>query len=173
MNTKTIYLTGAPTLSSYTINMAETSIKGTTNVIFDFDSIVETTFPAVKMKASYGDTLDVESYDYDIIKNHIGTGLTYKIAKYGKFGNVLDSLSYIYSPSDAAYFTSLTATFLVTFSNFTEITFRVPIKIARDSYYSALGNIHLIDTQIVSNSANSVFAIIQTEDGNAINIVLS
>tara|TARA_R100000951_G_C2618775_1_gene173715 strand:- start:32 stop:556 length:525 start_codon:yes stop_codon:yes gene_type:complete len=173
METKTVNITAVPTVSSFHVPVDEIIIKGRTNVIFNFDNVAETSYQAVKLYADPGDGADVIHRDYDIIKNYIDSDLTLRIARYGKLNEVLSNLTHAYVPATSSYFTSLTATFKVTFSNFEYISFTIPIKIAQESYYTAINKLSLIETQMTDVTGNDVFAILQTKSGEAFNAVLS
>tara|TARA_R100000951_G_scaffold111396_2_gene110370 strand:- start:15706 stop:23154 length:7449 start_codon:yes stop_codon:yes gene_type:complete len=165
----TVFLSGAPTDS--TVIFGPYTIKGETEVTFDFDGVNEGTFSSIKLVGDFGDD-DKLNRDYKIIRTYSDTDETLEIAETGKISNVLRDIPHIYEPSEDAYFTQLTAQFDVTFSNLRTVTFYTKFNIAQDSLHTAIDRLHLVDTQISPLSTNTVFAIFHNQRGEIINEVL-
>ena len=169
----TVFLAATPTVSSFSVVADEIILKGKSDIIFDFDNVVESTYGAVKAYIDLGDGTSTYTIDYDLVKNYINSDLTLKIAEFGKLNNILNDIRHTYLPSASTYFTSLTASFNITFSNFTKVTIYVPIKIAQSSYYSAIGRLNLLETQMIDVSSNKIFAVLQNDNGDVFNALLS
>ena len=174
MKTKTVNLSADDPTTSIVIHWAEIKLKGQTNVIFNYDLIPENYFAPLKLYVDFGDnTVQPYIIDYDIIKDYVNTDLTLRIARTGKLNNVLQDITHTYAPTSSAYFTQLTANFICTFANFNTVHFKIPLKIAQDSFYTSIERVNLIDTQMISTSGNDILLILQTQQGQVFNSVLS
>lgn len=169
----TLYLSAVPTVSSFSVIEDEIIVKGKSDILYNFDNIVESTYGSVKAYIDLGDGTTPYTIDYDLVKNYTSSDLTLRIAEYGKLNNILNDIQHTYKPLSTAYFTSLTATFNITFSNFTTITIYVPIKVAQSSFYTSIGRLNLLETQMTDVSSNNIFAILQTDAGDVFNALLS
>lgn len=168
---RTISLTGdkdaLPNVSYYD----EIFIKGSEIITFNISTLNLFNSSVLRAVVDYGDGAS-ETINYNIDINSIN--ITYIIAKYGTyFPKVLFDHRYTHSIGTSSYFINLSASILLQFADFDIKRFIIPIRIARESYYNAIGSASIIATQLVDNGQGEVFCVLQTEAGNVINAVLS
>ena len=175
MKSTTVYLSGdTAAMGSQTIYYNQITSKGAITIDFDFNQIDSTSNNILRAVVDYGDGSDAEKYIIDVSVDHSVYPITYYIARDGSYSPVyLVSHSYLPSTISSSYFNMLSANILLQYIDGTQTTFIIPIRIAHESYYDAIGKASILNTQLVDNLNSDIFCIVQNEVGDVINVVLS
>lgn len=173
MNTTTLFVTGSTQSLSGDIYYDEITLKGRTNVLFNFVDLESFNNNILRAKINYGDGRESKILSYSVGFDHISQPITYYFALYGGYSPLLVD-NHIYDPPKGdTYFKSMTASFALELADTSLITFFFPIKIAQPSYYEEIGNFDIADTQLISSPDNDIFCAIYDKTGDVSNIVLS
>lgn len=174
MDTQTIYLTGNSTLSG-SLFYDEISVRGHSTVVFNYTQLDAGASNVSRILITPGDGSDDIRINADIENDHVTDPITYNFFEYGTVLPVSSfSHTYIFpDQSTSVDYVSLSAQVIIRYSNYTETSYIIPIKLYKNSYYDVLGEINILDTQLVDNDNNDVFCVIETRDGDVINIILS
>jgi hypothetical protein len=172
MKTYTVSITGNTSTLESLVYYDEIAVKGDVEFTFDFTGLEIDLNNILRIDIDYGDSSDIERFSYDVGVDHETKPITYEIALYGAY-RPKSIFKHVYRPLNSTYYSQLSASILLQYGNFDHSKIIIPIKIAQHSYYDALGSINILDTQIISTTASDIFCVVEDEDGDIINLVLS
>jgi hypothetical protein len=173
MNTTTFTITGNTQTLSGNIYYDEVTVKGRSDISYDFTQLNTVNNTILRARFDYGDGSEVENINYGISLDHINQPITYYFALYGAYSPLLIK-SHIYDPPVGdSYFKSLTASCYIELADTRLLNLYFPIKISQPSYYEEIGDINIGATQLINVSSNDIFCSIYDKTGDVFNIVLS
>ena len=160
MNTYTLNLSTNSTSSYQVLN--ELKFEDHTKLILNFTNIDKTYLPFF-LKIDWGFNNPI------IIENDIYNDITNQILE-SNFNNVLfkDEISYEYYPSSTSLYKKLSAQVLVKYSNSEYSYFIVPISIRTYGYTESIGDMELLNTNILPTSDNNAEHQIKTSSSGYI-----
>lgn len=169
--TSVIYLTGNQSLTA-TQYYDEVFLKSHSNILFDYTQLEIVNANISRILIDPGDGSDVIRINANIENDHIKEPITYNFAKYNT-DLPLANISHVYKFPDAISTDSisLSAKIYIKYSNYNITPYIIPIKIYKSSYYDVIDSTNIIETQLIDN--DDVFCIVETANGDIINVVLS
>lgn len=147
-----------------------------TKVIFnvtDFNQLTALNYFPIKQVVDFGDSSPIISKDISIIKKYDNSNATIRIAEFNNITDALFDTSHTYYPTTSSKYTSLTAQIKITYNNFTNYTYYIPLIVSQNTYLNVFNTISIKSTQFVDTSANNLFMIITTNTNNLYNLVLT
>lgn len=116
--------------------------KGETEISIDLSDAAEGAFYIVKIIVNFNDGSPLLVKEYDISEHR-------KIVK--------DLITHKFYPSSEKDFKYYYPTVYITYSNFKQFIYQIPIKIMKDSMYSYYKNIEIDSCQFIDDKDNSLF----------------
>lgn len=129
--------------------------KGETEISIDLSDAAEGAFYIVKIIVNFNDGSPILIKEYDM-KEHR------KIVK--------DLIKHKYYPSFEKDFKYFYPTVYITYSNFKQFIYQIPIKIMKDSIYSYYKNIEIGSCQFIDDTSNSLFVNFCTLSGDILRL---
>ena len=87
--------------------------------------------------------------------------------------DALFDVSHTYRPLTNTQYTALTAQVKITYSNFTNYYYYMPIIISHNTYLNQFNTLSIKNTQFVDLSANNIFMVLTTNRNDLYNLVLT
>lgn len=173
--------------NTYNISLTARGVNGSTkftqrtfqddNTIFfnviDYNELNVLNFYPIKQVVSFGDGAPIESKDISIIKKYDNSNQTVRIAEFDNISDALFDTSYTYHPTASTQYTALTAQVKITYNNFTNYYYYMPIVISHNTYLNQFSTLSIKDTQFVDLSANNIFMVLTTNRNDLYNLVLT
>jgi hypothetical protein len=151
MNTLTIYLSSSQLSGTYI--QSEIELEDKTTLTVNLSGISEQYFPTY-LQIDWGDGSS-EKFDANLYKRYREESIFEEII-YGKFSQIIqNTYNHVYYPSPTTLFSSVSAQFLVKYSNGEYIWFIQPIKIRSYDFYESLGGVDILNTVILDDENNS------------------
>jgi len=140
MNTYTLNLSSPTT--SYIKHNPQLELDDMTRLVLDVSRLNERVLPIyLKIDWGFGETFLYDNNVYRTGSNQIN------IVRYSPL--LTDTYPYVYYPSETALFKSLSAQVLVRYSDGTTTWFVIPIRIRTYGYSESVGDLTLINTNIL------------------------
>ena len=169
--TNTIFLTGNQSLTA-TQYYDELLIKSHSSVELDYTQLQISNANISRILFDPGDGSEEVRINANIENDHIKEPITYNFARYNTDLPISNTNHvYKFDKSVTADSISLSAKILIKYSNYVTTPYIIPIKIYKSSYYDVIDNTSILETQIIDN--NDIFCVVETIDGDVINVVLS
>ena len=166
MNSKTLYLSSGE-LSGTNI-LLEMNLEDKTTFTLNLSGMSEEYFPT-NLIIDWGDGCN-QKYDTNLYKNYREESILEEVM-YGKFSSIFQSnYTHTYYPAKDSLFNSLSAQFLVNYSNGEYIWFIQPLKIRSLDFYESLEDVKIINTVILDDSDNSAEHQILSKTGQLIEL---
>jgi hypothetical protein len=129
--------------------------KGSTEISIDLSDAAEGFFSIVKIIIDFNDNspLVVREYTY---------GDPRKVVR--------DKFSNIYYPDPDFYHVVYYPTVYITYSNFKQFVYQMPVRISQESFYTEYKNLNIAATQFIDNQDDSTFLILDTAKGDNLNL---
>jgi hypothetical protein len=151
MNTLTIYLSSS-SLSGTNIR-PEIELEDKTTLTFNLSGLSEEYFPSYLL-IDWGDGVS-EKFDANLYKKYREESI-FEEVMYGKFSQIVqNTYDHVYHPSPTTLFNSISAQFLVKYSNGDYVWFIQPIKVRSYDFYESLGGVRVVNTVILDDENNS------------------
>lgn len=128
--------------------------KGSTEISYNFDEISSSIQPIIKIVIDFNDD----------------TPLLKKYFSFKNMHSIKEIVKHTYNPSTIYQNIVYYPTIYITFSNFSTFIYQTPIKISKDSFYSGYKRLNVASCQFLDNSDNSTFIILDTPDGDILNL---
>lgn len=160
--TKTIYLSSNP--ASTQINYNTVYLPDISTLIINVTGIDLSRAPT-SIKIAWGDYTDSEITSNDYFKTNIDT---VKQAIYGFDYSIIKDYSHVYYPSTTSLTRNLTCQALVTYYNGDICRFVQPITIYSPSFYSRIGDLSLLQSNITDNEGSVLYTFQSQKDGYVI-----
>ena len=150
MNYREISFTTAATAISAVNPLVE--LDDLTTVAFVLSGITEE-FTPTTMTISWGDG-SVNNFDNSVFKNYREVSIFGEVL-YGNFSSLF-AVDYLhsYAPSVSARFKSLSAEIMIEYSNGDVTSIIQPLRVLSEDYYETIGDVTLINTNILPLSSN-------------------
>ena len=155
---------------------SQRTFQDDTTVVFniiDYNELNVLNFCPIKQAVSFGDGSPIQSKDISIIKKYGNSNQTVKIAEYDNMSDALFDVSHTYRPLTNTQYTALTAQVKITYSNFTNYYYYMPIIISHNTYLNQFNTLSIKNTQFVDLSANNIFMVLTTNRNDLYNLVLT
>lgn len=157
MNYASVYYNLPTITSNQTLIKEPLLYKGTTTVNFILTGVVEEAYDVLFLQIDWGDGTPKRTFQKDLIYDYREQSIFNEIL-YGKIrGSIATFYSHFYSNSLNSYNSSLTAQFLLVYNNGVHAHIIQPISVFSGSYYDEIGELSILNTQIVATSANNTF----------------
>ena len=158
-----IFINLSATLENRAVLKDEIYFKGNPSITFILSGIDESINSALTLDINWGDGTATEYNQKDIVFNYKEESIFNEML-YGKVGGtILDIYDHTYVPSTSAFFTSLTAQFLIHFNNGFYANIKQPIKLIRESYYDNIQKLGITSTQMTGASGSNTVANLQSK----------
>lgn len=155
---------------------SQRTFQDDTTVVFniiDYNELNVLNFCPIKQAVSFGDGSPIQSKDISIIKKYGNSNQTVKIAEYDNMSDALFDVSHTYRPLTNTQYTALTAQVKITYSNFTNYYYYMPIIISHNTYLNQFNTLSIKNTQFVDLSANNIYMVLTTNRNDLYNLVLT
>jgi hypothetical protein len=169
--TSVLFLTGNQSLTA-TQYYDEVLLKSHSSITFDYTQLQISNANISRILIDPGDGEEDTRINANIENDHVKEPITYNFAKYNT-DLPLTSITHKYKLPEglSTDSISLSAKIFIKYSNYNVTPYIIPIKIYKSSYYDVIDNASILETQFIDN--NDVFCIVETIDGDIINVVLS
>lgn len=169
--TSVIFLTGNQSLTA-TQYYDEVLLKSHSSVSFDYTQLEIVNANISRILIDPGDGEESIRINANIENDHVKEPITYNFAKYNT-DLPLDNITHEYKfPEELNTDSiSLSAKIFIKYSNYNITPYIIPIKIYKSSYYDVIDSASILETQFINN--DDVFCVVETIDGDIINVVLS
>lgn len=163
MNTYTLSLSSPS--SSYISRLDSIYFDDHTKLTLDLSNIRESIIPNY-VKINWGLTVDSIIYDNDVYSSGRDDINTLRFSKV-----LNDTYSFEYYPSSTSLYKNLSAQVLVNYTNGDNAWFIIPIQIRTYDYFESIGDIKLINTNILPLSGNPLeYQLASTNDNQLIEL---
>jgi len=173
-NTYTIVLTARGVNGS--AKLPSRIFQDDTKIIFNVvdykNTAVSDSFFPIKQIVDFGDSSPQLFKDTSIIKKYDASGQTLKTAQYNNIGDALFNSTHTYKPTSTSQYTALTAQIKITYNNFTNYVYYMPIVVSHNTYLNQFNALSIKSTQFIDLSANNIFMVLATNRNDLYNIVL-
>jgi len=163
-NTHTVVVSTNPFISegNFVFRENETILKGGFNFVLDLLNVDETLSKVKSITIDWGDGSKVETYQVNLVKDYYTESVIYEML-YNKDISVCVPYSHTYYPVASSYFVYNTLSAYITYLNGNIGEVYVPLKIAQNSYYDYMGEMYIINTQILPLSTSNTLLNVQGE----------
>ena len=163
-NTHTVVVSTNPFISegNFVFRETETTLKGGFNFTLDLLNVDESLSKVKSVTIDWGDGSKVETYQVNLVKDYYTESVIYEML-YNKDVSVCVPYSHTYYPVASSYFVYNTLSAYVTYLNGNIGEIYVPLKIAQNSYYDYMGEMYVVNSQILPLSTSNTFLNIQGE----------
>ena len=173
-NTYTIVLTARGVNGS--AKLPSRIFQDDTKIIFnvvDYKNIAgpDSFFP-IKQIIDFGDSSPQQFKNISIIKKFDASGQTLNTAIFNNISDALFNSTHTYKPTSTSQYTALTAQIKITYNNFTNYVYYMPIVVAHNTYLNQFNTLSIKSTQLIDLSANNIFMVLTTNRNDLYNIVL-
>jgi hypothetical protein len=157
MNYASVYYDLPIITSNQIITKEPLLYKGSTTVNFVLTGVIEEMYDVLFLQIDWGDGTPKRTFQKDLIYDYREQSIFNEVL-YGKIrGSIATFHSHEYANSLNSYNSSLTAQFLFIYNNGAHVHIIQPISIFSGSYYDEIGELSILNTQIVATSANNTF----------------
>ena len=158
MNTANVFYNLSAADSNIMLIKEPLIFKGSTSLNFILTGIVEEENEVLAIHIDWGDGTPKQIIQKDLIFDYREQSILNEII-YGKIrGRITTTYAHtFYNNSLSSHNISLTSQFLLSFNNGVYINFVQPISIFTNSYYDEIGDLNILNTQIIATSANNTF----------------
>ena len=170
-STLTVKLSAGRPANDYTRIYGPYMIKGITPVVFNLFNVDETANPVLKISGGFGD--GEEYSDTLVFHNTIDTADAIGVGQSGKTASIAQQIYHTYVKQTSSFVTSVTAVFLLEYTSGVRGIHKIKFDISKDSYYSTVGEIDLLSTQLLPTSSHDIFAVASNATGDVFNLYLS
>jgi hypothetical protein len=130
------------------------SFKGNTEIVYNFDEVSSGGWPIIKIIIDFNDDTPLLIKDFSFKnKDKIQEIVRHRYIPSKEYQNI------VYYP-----------TMYITFANFSTFVYQTPIKIGRESFYSAYKRLNVASCQFLDNSEHSTFLTLDTSKGDILNL---
>lgn len=131
--------------------------KGKTEISIDLSDATEGFYPIIKILVDFNDKTPnlIKEYSFDDSRRIVREPIKHTYYPDSNFDQIM-------------YYTTV----YIIYSNFNQFAYQLPIKISKESFYSEYSNLIVADTQFIDNSENSTFLILDTANGDNLNLVI-
>jgi len=166
MNTYTTYLSS---LSSTVVILPQIDMDDNSSLNVSLSGVSESFFP-LYLNVDWGDG-NKKIYNNEIYKLYREESIIPEVL-YGKFSSILQkTYQHEYYPSETSLFKSLTAQFLISYTDNTYSWFIQPLKIRTYDFIEATSGVKIIESNILPISSNSAEHHILTGNGQILELV--
>ena len=164
MSTITFNITADPisAIGEYLVVYDETTLKGNPTVNLNFLDFDESQFKVKSLKIDWGDGSPIETYTPNIYLDYYYDSIIPEV-KYNRTASVCLEYNHTYNPASTAYFTRYAISILATYYNTRQGQFVIPLRIAKPSMYDNIGEINILNTQVLPLSTSNTIMNIQTQ----------
>lgn len=131
------------------------NFKGETEISIDLSDAAEGDYYIVKIIVDFNDGTPLHIREYDVTDHK-------KITR--------DYIKHKYYPSNEYDFKFYYPTIYVTYSNFKQFIYQIPIKILKESFFSSYKNIEIDSCQFVDDENDSVFVNFSDSNGDILRL---
>jgi hypothetical protein len=168
MNTLTIYLSSSQ-LTETNIR-SEIELEDKTTITVNLSGMSEEHFPTY-LQIDWGDGV-LETFDANLYKKYREDSIFGEVI-YSEFSQITQNIyDHVYYPSPITLFNSLSAQFLVKYSNGGYVWFIQPIKVRSYDFYESLGGVSIVNTVILDNENNSSEHQLLSKSGQLVELVV-
>tara|TARA_R110000772_G_scaffold245386_2_gene358812 strand:- start:604 stop:1116 length:513 start_codon:yes stop_codon:yes gene_type:complete len=166
MNTLKITLSSADSTS--TNYVAQQSLSESTNVTLSMDGVFEDSLVR-KLTIDWGDGTEIEKITGGHLKTYREDSILNEVL-YGKLSPLLSAeYTHDYVPSSTTLVKLLSAQILIDYTSDNASLFIIPFEIRAGSFYDSIGDLNIVQTNLIPVSSNSVNFTFSTEkDGHII-----
>ena len=157
MNYGTVYYDLPAFTSNQVITKEPLIYKGGTTVNFVLTGVQEEAYDVLFLQVDWGDGSPKRTFRKDLIYDYREQSIFNEIL-YGKIrGSVATMYTHEFFNNLSSYNVSLTSQFLFIYSNGVHVNIIQPISIFTGSYYDEIGDLNILNTQIIATSSNNTF----------------
>lgn len=137
------------------------TIKGGNAINLDLLNIDETRFKVKVLEIDWGDGSDIETYRNNIYLDYYNESIIPEVI-YNKGGSVCLEYTHTYNPASSAYFTQYVINVFITYYNSNRGQFILPVRVSKPSMYDKVGELKILNTQILPLSTSNTVINLQT-----------
>lgn len=161
MNSLSLLLSSNP--SSTTITLSSVYMNDASMVSLDFTGVDKSKVPA-SVKIRWGDNSTDEFYTSSFFVSRRTFSIFNEVQLGGDY-TVLNTYSHIYTPSDTALTRVLSCQALVTYIDDTSCRFVIPMTIYSPSFYTKIGDIELLQSNIYNKDKSTLYTFATKAEG--------
>jgi hypothetical protein len=130
------------------------SFKGITELSFNLTQANSESNPIIKLDIDFNDGTEIITKKYDFVNKN----------------KIVDLINKTFYPDNKAQIIIYFPTFFIKYLNGQDFVYQCPIKIAKSSFYSEYNNIEISGGQLIDNTENSLFVVLDNKKGDILNI---
>ena len=163
MTTITQTVSTNPYLSEgdYFILYDQLTVKGGTSIKLDLLNVDESIFKVKTLNIDWGDG-SVEEHKFNIFLDYYNESIIPEVV-YNKQGSVCLEYTHTFNSSQTAYFTLYYINVDLIYFNGNKGRATIPVRVSKPSMYDRVGELKLINNQILPLSSSNTLLNIQTE----------